>query len=218
MSRRLTLCAVVLGGALASACATATPPALAVLEYSRTDCAAAPDLTTAVSLTPKKETNGHIVSTVIGPDSPCLRAAEASSPYVVYALPADIDDKTLAVGGLLEPNRILSPTVAVLDASGVVRRTFAAEDYFYRGFVYSVQFRPQAGDAYVLVTANPARVGQRYDSINVGTSTTTVYTGFGTANFTTGHEATGSRAFSYEGTVQVIVYDSDTKEEGRSAT
>lgn len=218
MRARIIPCAVAAGGALASACATAVPPSPAVLEYSRAGCPATPDLSTAVSLTPKKETNGHIVTTVIGPESGCLQMGETSSPYALYALPSDIDDKTLSVGGVLEVLRILSPTVSVLGTDGAVRRTFAAEDYFYRGPVYSVQFRPEPGDAYVLVTTNPARVGQRYDSINVGTSTTAVYTGYGTANFTTGHEVNGSRAFSYEGAVQIIVYDSDTREEGRSGS
>ncbi|MGQ3040498.1 MAG: hypothetical protein ACT6TH_06865 [Brevundimonas sp.] len=218
MRARIIPCAVAAGGALASACATAVPPSPAVLEYSRAGCPATPDLSTAISLTPKKETNGHIVTTVIGPESGCLQMGETSSPYALYALPSDIDDKTLSVGGVLEVLRILSPTVSVLGTDGAVRRTFAAEDYFYRGPVYSVQFRPEPGDAYVLVTTNPARVGQRYDSINVGTSTTAVYTGYGTANFTTGHEVNGSRAFSYEGAVQIIVYDSDTREEGRSGS
>lgn len=218
MRARIIPCAVAAGGALASACATAVPPSPAVLEYSRAGCPTTPDLSAAISLTPKKETNGHIVTTVIGPESGCLQMGETSSPYALYALPSDIDDKTLSVGGVLEVLRILSPTVSVLGTDGAVRRTFAAEDYFYRGPVYSVQFRPEPGDAYVLVTTNPARVGQRYDSINVGTSTTTVYTGYGTANFTTGHEVNGSRAFSYEGAVQIIVYDSDTREEGRSGS
>jgi len=218
MRARIILCAVAAGGALASACATAVPPSPAVLEYSRAGCPATPDLSAAISLTPKKETNGHIVTTVIGPESGCLQMGETSSPYALFALPPDIDDKTLSVGGVLEVLRILSPTVSVLGADGTVRRTFAAEDYFYRGPVYSVQFRPEPGDAYVLVTANPARVGQRYDSINVGTSTTAVYTGYGTANFTTGHEVNGSRAFSYEGAVQIIVYDNDTREAGLSGS
>lgn len=199
---------------LAAGCATAPAPLPAVLEYARQDCHAAPDVSAAISLTPEKETNGHLVTTVVGPQTPCLTRAGGSTPYLVYALPADLDDKTVAVGGVLEAMRILSPDVSVLDASGRVTRTFAPSDYFYRGPVYSVQFRPREGDAFVLVASDPARVGRRYDAINVGTNTTTVYTGFGAANFTTGVEASTSRMFSHEGAVQVIVYDTDTKEDG----
>lgn len=206
--------AVVAGAALTASCATAPPPLPPVLDYVRQDCHASPDVSAAVSLTPEKETNGYLVTTVVGPQTPCLTRAGMATPYVVYALPTDLGDKTLAVGGLLEAMRILSPEVSVLDARGRVTRTFAPSDYFHRGPVYSVQFRPRDGEAFVLVTSDPARVGRRYEAINVGTNTTTVYTGFGTANFTTGVEASTSRMFSHEGAIQVIVYDTDTKEDG----
>lgn len=202
-------CAVLMAG-----CATATPPLAPVLEYARQDCEALPDLSTALSLTPEKETNGYTVATTIGPQTPCLIRAGGTSPYVVYALPTDLGDKTLAVGGMLESRRIMSADVSVLDASGQVTRTFTPADYFYRGPVYSVQFKPREGDAFVLVASDASRVGRRYDAIAVGTNTTTVSTGYATANFTTGVESSTSRIFSHEGTVQVIVYDTDTKEDG----
>jgi hypothetical protein len=115
---------------------------------------------------------------------------------------------------VLEPLRIQSPAVALLDREGRVTRTFSAEDYMYRGSVYSVQFRPRETEAYVLVTTDPARVGQRYDSIVVGVMTTTVSTGYGTSQWRSGTEQAQSRVFSWEGTIQVSVADSDTEEEG----
>lgn len=202
------------GAALTAGCVSAPPVLPPVLEYVRQDCHSAPDVSTAVSLMPEKETNGYLVTTVVGPQTACLLRAGVATPYVVYAMPADLGDKTLAVGGVLESTRILSPDISILDAQGHVTRTFAPSDYFYRGPVYSVQFRPHDGDAFVLVSSDPARVGRRYDAINVGTSTTTIYTPYGGANVTTGVEASTSRVFSHEGTVQVIVYDTDTKEDG----
>lgn len=214
MSFRKSGLVILVGGTLATACATAPAPLAPVLEYVRQDCHTVPDVATAISLTPEKETNGHLVTTVIGPQTHCLQRASGATPYIIYALPTDLGDKTLAIGGILEQTRILSPDVSVLDARGQVTRTFPSSDYFYRGPVYSVQFRPREGDAFVMVTSDPARVGRRYDAINVGTNTTMVYTGFGATNFTTGREASTSRAFSHEGTIQVIVYDTDTKEDG----
>ncbi|MGZ9114243.1 MAG: hypothetical protein ACXW3K_06425 [Brevundimonas sp.] len=211
--RKIALVSVA-GAALTAGCATIEPPLPAVLEYARQDCHPAPDVSAAISLTPEKETNGHLVTTVVGPQTACLTRAGGPTPYVVYALPADLGDKTLAVGGVLEGMRILSPDVSVLNARGEVTRAFAPSDYFYRGPVYSVQFKPREGDAFVLVASDRTRVGRRYDAINVGTNTTMIYTGFGAANITTGVEAATSRMFSHEGTVQVIVYDTDTKEEG----
>ncbi|HZW15899.1 MAG TPA: hypothetical protein VFF66_06550 [Brevundimonas sp.] len=214
MIRMRSALVIVVGAAASAACATALPPPpLAVLEYGRQDCALRPDLASAISLTPEKETNGHIVTTVIDAQTACLTTARGGVPYVIYALPEDLGDKMLSIGSVLEPYRILSPDVTVLDAQGEPTRTFAAEDYFYRGPVFSVQLRPREGEAFVMVAANPERIGQQYDSIAVGTQTTTVYTGYGAANWTTGHEASLSRTFSYEGVAHVTVYDTDTKED-----
>lgn len=202
---------------LLAACETVPyiPPSPPVLEYSRTDCAAAPDLGAAISLTPDKERS---LFTVSAPSAAgCLTREGGVTPYVAFALPADHADKTIIVGASLEALRIQSPSVAILDRDGRVSRTFRPDEYMYRGSVYSVQFRPRETEAYVLVTADPSRVGQRYDAITVGVMTTTVSTGYGTSQWRSGTETAQSRVFSWEGTVQVSVADNDTKEEGAGA-
>jgi hypothetical protein len=213
---RTALAATACAGLL-SACATtvAIPPASATLEYAGVACSRSPDLSTAISLTPDKERAVFSVNAPTG--SGCLtRADGGTTPYLTFALPADHADKTVIVGSILEPLRILSPSVAILDRNGAVTRTFNAEDYMYRGSVFSVQFRPRETEGYVLVTADPVRVGQRYDSIVVGVNTTTVYTGYGTSQWRSGTEMAQSRMFSWEGLVQVSVADSDTKEEAQA--
>jgi hypothetical protein len=197
---------------LTAACATAVPPAPAVLDYARQDCDAVPNLTTAISLTPEKESPAHRVSTVVSSQTACLQQDGGTSPYVVYALPADRDDTTLIVGGVLEAFRIFAPTITLLDAQGQVTRAFPAEEFLYRGPVYSVQFRPRETEAYILVKVDRDRVGAGYDAINVGTNTTTISTGYYASNWTTGTENHSSRTFSWEGTVLVTVNDSDTDE------
>ena len=200
------------GAAFIAACATVPPPASPVLAYARGDCASIPDLTTAISLTSPKEARTHMVSTVVSQQTSCLAREARTTPYVIYALPADRADKTLIVGGVLEGFRILSPGVTLLDAEGRVTRAFAAGEFLYRGPVYSVQFRPRDTEAYLMVDVDATRIGTRYDAINVGTNTTTISTGYITSNFTTGTEARSSRTFSWEGTVLVTVNDSDTEE------
>lgn len=214
--RNLTL--VTAGAGLVAACATgpSIPPAMPVLEYTGVDCAASPDLGAALSLTPDKERTLYSVNAPAAQG--CLTRVEGgNTPYVAFALPADHADKTIIVGSSLEPFRIQSPSVAILDRAGQVTRTFRPDEYMYRGAVYSVQFRPRENEAYVLVTADPSRVGQRYDSIVVGVFTTTVSTGYGASQWRTGTETAQSRVFSWEGTVQVSVADNDTKEEGAEA-
>tara|TARA_R110002167_G_scaffold26492_3_gene91225 strand:- start:2826 stop:3476 length:651 start_codon:yes stop_codon:yes gene_type:complete len=211
MSVRTLFVAAVTTG-LTAACASAPPPLLPVLDYAHQDCDARPDLTTAISLTPEKESQVHRVSTVVTDQTACLSGDGGSSPYVVYALPGDTADKTVIVGGLLEGQRIVSPSITLLDGQGQVTRAFGAEDFLYRGSVYSVQFRPRDTEAYILVGVDRSRIGDNYDAINVGTNTTVISTGYTTSNWTTGTEARTLRTFSWEGTIVVTVNDSDTKE------
>jgi len=197
--------------ALVGGCATAPPP-LAVTAYAPRDCAAQPDLSKAINLTPEKEKAEFVVTTPVGAATACLaRAGGAVTPYVLYALPAETADKTLTVGATLEAARLLSPEVSILDGRGQVTRGFAATDYLYRGPVYSVQFRPKTGEAYVLVAADPSRVGKSFASVQIGVNTTTISTGYYASNWRSGVDDTVSRTFSYEGTVQVAVFDSDVK-------
>ena len=212
MLTRLFLAGGVVAGL--TACATPAPPLPAVFNFAGAGCATAPVLTGALSLIPEEERARHSVEAQVTSTSPCLNRENGSVPYVVYAMPADIGDKTLAVGGLLEAMRIFAPSVSVLDRDGRVTRTFEPHDYMFRGPAYSVQFRPREGDAYILVTSEPALVGQRHDAIQIGTNTTTVYTGYGASNITTGWDANTSRHFSHEGGVQVLVHDTDTEEDG----
>lgn len=194
------------------ACASVPPPQ-AVLEYARQNCASQPDLATAQSLTPDRKKAVHSVSTQVNGQTPCVTTTGgAASPYVLYVLPSDHDGKTITVGASLEVVRIFAPHVAVLDAHGAVTRTFASDQFMYRGPVYSVLFRPRAAEAYIIVTAEPSLVGQRYDSINISTATSSTYAAGATISWTTGVDATQSRVFSYEGAVIVTVHDTTTEE------
>lgn len=219
MTRRFSLCTVAAAAALLASCETVAPipPSPPTLEFVRSDCASAPDLSTAISLTPDKERAVYFVNAPASSDAGCLVQDGRQTPYALFALPADYGDKTLTVGSTMEPLRILSPSVVILDGRGEVSRTFDAADYMYRGAVYSVQFRPRPDEAYVLVTADPVRVGLRYDSISIGVVTTQVYTGYGTANMYSGTDVAQSRTFSYEGMVQVMVNDTDTEEKNPPA-
>jgi hypothetical protein len=207
--------ALLLVGAAASlaACASAPPPPPATLTFADRTCADQPDLTTAISLTPPKERPVFLVNAPVTGETPCIKTVRGPSPVVVFALPTDYDDKTIIVGGVLEPLRILSPHVAVLDRDGAVTRTFPADEFLYRGSVYSVQFRPRENEAYLRVSVEPERVGQNYDSIKIGVNYNAITVGYVTSVVGTGVESRTSRAFSYEGSIQVMVNDTDTKED-----
>jgi hypothetical protein len=202
-ARDLGLVAV-LGCGLLAACATPAPPPPA-LAFAGQGCAAAPDLSKAVSLTPEKPKAEFVVGRTIDASADCLRGPQGARPYVVFALPADPTGKTVTAGGLLEGARIFSPDVALLDEAGQATRTFRPADFYYRGAVFSVQFQPKAGERYLLVSAEPSRVGQRYDAIAIGTQTNSVYAAGAMITWTRGLDTKTSRTFSYAGQVQVTV-------------
>jgi hypothetical protein len=204
--RKLALATVGAAAALAG-CATA-PPA-AVTTFAGSACVAEPNLAGAVSLTPKKsDETAFVVTTKVDGMTPCLSRAGQSGPYVVYALPESREGKVITVGSVLEAARLVPPSVALLDGTGKVTRTFAASDFFFRGPVYSVQFQPRVEDAFVLVTTDAGRVGQRYEAISIGTQTSSsaVGTTGGYISWTTGVDQKIARTFSYEGSIQATVY------------
>lgn len=195
--------------ALLSACATpAAAPPPAVIEYAHTDCTASPELSGAVSLTPSRESAEFDVSSEVNDKTPCVGDTATGTPYIVYALPADYGDKTITVGASVERARIFAATATLLDANGAVTRTFASDQFTYRGGIYSAQFRPHQGDTYLVVKADRAIVGLNYESITLGTGSTAACSAGGCFNWSYGTEAHGVTTFSYTGTIQVQVFDS----------
>jgi hypothetical protein len=192
-----------MAAAVATLAGCATAPPAAVTVFAGRTCASAPDLAGAVSLTPNKAETAFVVTTRVDGATPCLTREARSGPYVVYALPADREGKVFTIGSVTEEARLVPPSVSLLDRGGKITRTFAPSDLLFRGPVYSVQVQPRPEDAYVLVTTDSERVGQKYQAIAIGTST--AYTGYG-GSWTSGVDRKVERTFSYEGSFQVTVY------------
>lgn len=208
----VSLLAVSVGG-----CAASAPPPAPVLSYAKADCHVQPDLASAVNLTPEKKKKAWQAVGTVGGTTPCLNRAGVNTPYVVFALPATGVARMVELGAVEEAGRLFSPNVTLLDAAGAVTREFAPDQYMFRPGVLSVQFTPREGERFMLVTADPSRVGTSYDAIRTGTATTPVvaYTpGLGviSSNYRSGHEAQVSLAYSYEGTIRAsLVAPDDAK-------
>lgn len=195
-----------LGTALLTGCAAGIPQAPPILSYARTGCATAPDLGTAISLAPEEDKAVWTVDTPVDAGTGCLAHHGVAGPYVVYALPPREKTRLVELGSVLEFTRLFAPEVTLLDGEGQVTRSFEPDSYMFRPGLYSVQFVPQEGERYALVTSNPALVGNKHDTIVAGTSSTYIYTGFGGTNWQSGTEQAMSRGFSYEGMVRANVY------------
>lgn len=192
-------------------CATVEPPRPAVLSYDRTDCAASPDLASATSLVPEKNTAVWTKGVLVSATTQCIIHNGVRLPYVVFALPPAGQAKLIELGSVLGSASIFAPDVALLNGSGKVTRSFHPDSYMFRTGLYSVQFVPQSEERYALVTSNPALVGRKHDTIVAGVSSTYIYTGYGGMNWRSGNEAALSQAFSYDGVVQAKLFRPDKK-------
>lgn len=201
----------VLGSALVAGCAT-TPPPPATTAYSAQNCADAPDLGRATSLTPESRRRVFRVATPVDAETPCFLGNSTPTPYVIYALPALAAGTMIEVGAELEGARIFSPAISVLDENGRQVRAFDASQYLYRGVMFSVQFIPQSGERFVLVAADPSRIGRDYNAVAISTSTTAIATPYAFASWTSGVDRSISRTFSYDGAVAAIVYSPEGNE------
>jgi len=185
------------------------PPALQV---SGANCGDTASLATPISLTPEKPAKSHIVSAKADSVTPCLREdGVPARKYVVFALPDSYETKLITAGARPEIGRIFAPDVSILDADGKVTRTFAWQDFLLRGDIFSVQFKPRKEERYLLVRSEPKMVGQSFDRIEIGVTTTSTYAAGTSITWNTGHDAAVKRTFSHEGEVVVWVQDPAVK-------
>ncbi|RJY08676.1 hypothetical protein [Aurantiacibacter aquimixticola] len=196
---------------LLAACASAPPIQRPVTSYAPVAaCPETPSFANAVSVVPEKDKAVWLVDHQLDSTSPCLTMSGVSGPYAVFALPETRWNAPIEVGSVVGPAALFSPHVEILGADGSQMRSFTPEHYNMRshmsGRTYSVQFMPQDGERYVLVTSNPARIGSAIEGIATSTVTNTMWYGYGAANWTSGVEAQLASAFSYEGPVRVNVF------------
>lgn len=198
---------------LLAACATTppAPPPEAVTAITGKTCEATPSLVGAIPLTPPKPNAYFALTTPVDAKKPCVQTGEVSSNYVVYALPAHAENHTITVGGVQEPVRTFAPSVSLLDADGKVTRTFPDDKFATYGDMLGVQFIPQATERYILVTSNPALVGQSVHTfetrvnVSYGYTPATAYSYGGSYSQMHGSEGGHNRTFSVEGTISVTV-------------
>ena len=209
-ARFLTLAAA---GLVISGCTTTyAPPPPPVTEYAVEDCGDAPDLATAISLTPDKDKAVWELQTFVDASAGCTIFEGSATPYLVFELPPQDRAKLVELGAVLEGVRVFSPRVTLLNVDGEVTRTLNPQSYMYRNGMLSVQFVPTEDEQYALVTANQSVVGETRESLVAYVSTTTIYTGYGASNWNSGAEATSSRAFSYEGQIRALIYRPDKED------
>ena len=192
-----------------SACQSAPPPPYAVLELSGQPCETSPDRTTAIDLTPEKAKAFFLEVYDVTADTPCLETQDTKGKYLLFALPDEAPNHVISIGGMKQVHRILAASVSILDANGETVRTFPKTAYIHTGGMYGVQFRPRAGESFILIETDAEKVGdkQEMNETKLLSHSNTYFTATYSATYNTysGADTKASRTFSYEGKVGVRV-------------
>ena len=197
--------------AILSACASADPPPPAVTSFAPAAvCSDAPSLAAAASLTPENPAGRMEMIVDIGAEAPCLRhASGANAPYAIFALPTEGKVASISAGALLEEHRLFAPSVSTLGADGRVLRTFAADAFSQRGRTIAVLFAPRAGETYLLIAAEPSKVGSAHPLVAVDPASVATPVHLKQVEQIVAFKANLSRPYSYAGQVFARVYFAD---------
>ncbi|MFD2263934.1 hypothetical protein ACFSM5_13615 [Lacibacterium aquatile] len=177
-----------------SACVAGPPPEAAVLNLDFSKCVAKPDIASARPLAAEQE----LVPVAVDKNSACLETPAGRATYVAFKLPASpalLDIFSLPNG----TGNFLSPRAMLLDADGVQLREIARDNFLFRANRLHAAVRQRPGEAYLVVTSDPASIGQTSDRV----SSHAVYTHTGYAMVTSGYDVKNLVLFAHNGSVGV---------------
>jgi hypothetical protein len=165
--KRSTLTALV-GVACLAGCAQPDPPLLTLTGRS---CDVAPVLSAAIPV-PFDERRG--ATATFGASSPCLAAGGGRTvTYAVFQLPDTQESFQVTVASEVVGKAVVMPQASVYNASGTVVRTIAAGDFRPTITGFTAGLRTRAGDKLLLVSADPATIGEpttlRLSARDIGT-------------------------------------------------
>ncbi len=151
---------------------------------------------------------GKPVTVDLGATPACLVYADGSrASYVALNLPVVSNIYLVTVSSKLVGNVLFAPRVSLLGPTGAVIRQVPQDDFNFHGDLLSVGLRITPDIRYVLVTSEPASIGQG-DShvvtvITASSSTSFVGKRAFTTTYNSGTERTDSFVYTHNGTVIV---------------
>ncbi|MDF1768216.1 hypothetical protein [Maricaulis sp.] len=195
--------AVLALASFATACATPPPPPVAVMAPPAGPCDESMGIEAPLLLEVPNPNRASVMAADVTAETACWSNPETgiNTPYVIAQLPQSESQLLLTVIAPLDRLRTLATDVRTLDANGQVVRHFERDRFVTLGDGYSLQLTPRAEEAMVAVSVDPELVGLTHESIEMGISTSQVYTGYGTATMYHGHDLQTERSYSFEGRV-----------------
>ena len=154
MRRGLSILAV----AALAACSRTDPP---VLSLGDRVCDAQPALETAIPV-PMGDMSGAMAT--LSMTSRCLTGEQPGRPSVTYAafrLPSTAQSYTLTVASLANNQTVVRPHLTVLGEAGDIRRTVMPDDVRADVSGYHAGLRLGSDDRTLVVSADPAHLGER---------------------------------------------------------
>ncbi len=189
---------------LLAACG-APPGPPPVTDLSTLACATSPDLISALPLPLDKD---KPVKIDLGATPACLAYADGSrASYVALNLPVAPGLYLVTVSSKLVGNVLFAPRVSLLGSTGAVIRQVPQDDFNFHGDLLSVGLRVTPDIRFILVTSEPASVGQGNSHVVtvINSSTSTTYVGKRpvVTTYTGGTERTDDFVYTHNGTVIV---------------
>lgn len=138
-----------------SGCAQPAPP---LLTLSGRSCEAAPALGPATPV-PYDSRTGVVVP--FGPNSPCLDTGGGRTvTYAVFGLPPVTGPYQLTISSEIVGHAVIAPVAQIYDVSGGKGRHLDTAEFRQDITGFTAGLRAQAADRVLIVSADPATVGQ----------------------------------------------------------
>ncbi len=184
--------------AILAACAPKPPPPLLSMEGRQ--CTPLPDLATAHAVL----VDDKDVSITLDEKTACLDVhAERKLAYVVFGLPAVDQPYLLSVTSIPIGEGLFFPKLTLLDGNGKVLREISPDVFLPHGAALHAGLRPHPDERYLIVSSDPATIGQTNSQLTEGVRVSGFMAGGIYVQVQSGLEGKSTLTHAYNGTVTV---------------
>jgi hypothetical protein len=204
MKLSLRIAALILMAATLTGCAAkpAPPP---VVDLTTMQCNESPVLGGAVLLAfdPKDDKQTPVL---LDNSAGCLSGPNGSRMlYKVFELPHTGTPYILHVTAAPWANTILAPRAALLDESGIAKRTTSHADFTFRGNSLAAFLRSHDDERYLVVSSDPEVLGTSVTRINEGINQQMVAAGPVFMNYYSGSDTATNLILSAAGNAVIVI-------------
>jgi hypothetical protein len=181
-----------------TACTKTPPPPLLSMEGRQ--CTPLPDLATAHAVS----VDDKDVSITLDDKTGCLDVhAERKLAYVAFGLPVIDQPYLLSVTSIPIGEGLFFPKLTLLDGAGKVLREIPPDMFLPHGAALHAGLRPHPDERYLIVSSDPATIGQTNSQLTEGIRVSGFMAGGIYVQVQSGLEGKSTLTHAYNGTVTV---------------